>query len=565
MIRADERRHEVILLSSQAVNASEQLDRELGYGGLIHNFKNYVLRPDESKYYDDAQENARVARQKIKELRQIQFGEIQGPELPETSAMITAYTSQLAVVHAMAENGASAREIDEKVRFDDQPTLDELERRIESFTDQCWLEAEKLQSQARMLMLLNVAVAIATAILLATLSIRQHLSDLRNRVVYIRLLGESGGIWNWNRQNDEVEYAPKFRRLLGFEGDDTKSIPNTIQASRDRIHPEDLASFDEQLVQQRESKKPFSAEFRMLHHDGDYRWFRTHAHTLFNGVGTPVRTAGMIFNIEDSKQYEHDLQQSNQELQRFAFAASHDLQEPLRAIIGFSQLLQQRYAGDLDDKGQSYLKHIVDGAGRMKALIDDLLALSRVGRSELEIAPVDLNDCVQTAMQNLSHLIQETNADIQVADLDVVEGHEGLLVELFQNLINNAIKFRKPGQRAKVTIDQIREDGRLVVDVSDEGIGIDQSHHSQIFELFKRLHRREQIPGTGIGLALCKRIVDRHNGSMTLVSSLGRGASFRISLPVASTSVPSSNISSITEFEYAKSAEADRYLAGGRQ
>ncbi|ELP31046.1 PAS/PAC sensor signal transduction histidine kinase [Rhodopirellula baltica SWK14] len=559
MISADQQRQLVNENAAQAIDTTERLDREIGYGGLIHNFKNYVLRPTNSQYYENAIQNAEMALQLILELEQIDQGPIQGKPLPETRRMVEEYSGQLQVVHEMASNNASAREIDDAVRFDDAPTLNELQTVVDSLNGAYRAEAGRLERLTRMLMILNVVVGLCTAITLATLNVRQHIKNLQNQVVYIELLGQSGGIWNWNRQTDEVQYAPKFRELLGYASDDTESFPENLKASRDRIHADDIAIFAERLAHQKQTRKPFSVEFRMLDNKDRYRWFRTHAHTLFDNSGTPIRTAGTIFNIEDSKKYEHELQESNQELQRFAFAASHDLQEPLRAITGFSQLLQQRYTNSLDEKGQGYLRHIIEGVGRMKALIDDILTLSRVGQSELEFEEVNLDDCVQTALQNLSQLIRETEPEIRIGKLGTVHGHEGFLVELFQNLIGNAIKFRKPNQTAKIDIDTHTEDSRLNITVADQGIGISKTHHAQVFELFKRLHRREQIPGTGIGLALCKRIVERHHGTISLISEEGEGSTFRVSLPIEPQTDPSAQ-----EIQHVKPRETHRHPAGRR-
>ncbi|CAD78983.1 light-regulated histidine kinase 1 [Rhodopirellula baltica SH 1] len=559
MISADQRRQVVNENAARAIDTTERLEREIGYGGLIHHFKNYVLRPTESQYYEDAIQNAETALQLILELEQIDQGPIQGKPLPETRRMIAEYSRQLQIVHEMASENASAREIDAAVRFDDTPTLNELKTTVDSLGDAYRTEAGRLERLTRALMILNVILGLGTAITLATFNVRQHIKNLRNQVVYIELLGQSGGIWNWNRQTDEVQYAPKFRELLGYAGDDTESFPENVSASRDRIHAEDIAIFADRLANQKQTRKPFSVEFRMLDHEDCYRWFRTHAHTLFDNSGTPIRTAGTIFNIEDSKKYEHELQESNQELQRFAFAASHDLQEPLRAITGFSQLLQQRHTNSLDEKGQGYLRHIVEGAGRMKTLIDDILTLSRVGQSELEFAEINLDDCVQMALQNLSQLIRETEPEIRIGKLGIVHGHEGFLVELFQNLISNAIKFRKPDQTAKIDIDSHTKDSRINITVADQGIGISKTHHAQVFELFKRLHRREQIPGTGIGLALCKRIVERHHGTISLISEEGEGSTFRVSLPADTQTDPSAQ-----EIQHVKPSETHRHPAGRR-
>ncbi len=227
-----------------------------------------------------------------------------------------------------------------------------------------------------------------------------------------------------------------------------------------------------------------------------------------------------------------DLERSNAELEQFAYVASHDLQEPLRKVASFCQLLQRRYAGQLDERADQYIDFAVDGAKRMQSLISDLLAFSRVGRTEFAPEPVALDRALADAMDNLTRPIEESGATVQAGPLPTVMGERTLLVAVFQNLVGNAVKFR--GEAPPVVRVQARQDGKdWVVTCSDDGIGIEPQYAERIFALFQRLHPKETYEGTGIGLSLTRKIVEHHGGRIWLETDASRGTTFRFTLPVA--------------------------------
>jgi signal transduction histidine kinase len=227
-----------------------------------------------------------------------------------------------------------------------------------------------------------------------------------------------------------------------------------------------------------------------------------------------------------------ELARSNAELEQFAYVASHDLQEPLRKVASFTQLLAARYQGRLDDRAHQYIDFAVDGATRMQALINDLLAFSRVGRLRVENRPVDLNRTVTLAVENLAAAVEETGATITVGELPTVDGDPSLLATAFQNLIGNAIKFRRPDLAPHVAV-EVKDDGdRWQFAVVDNGIGVEPEYAERIFTIFQRLHPRDIYPGTGIGLAMVRKIIEYHGGRIWLDSSLeGPGSTFRFTLP----------------------------------
>ena len=253
--------------------------------------------------------------------------------------------------------------------------------------------------------------------------------------------------------------------------------------------------------------------------------------------------ASRIARTELAEQTE-DLRRSNAELEQFAYVASHDLQEPLRKVASFCQLLEKRYGDQLDERGAEYIGFAVDGAKRMQALINDLLTFSRVGRLGTTVTEVDLNAVLATALDNLSTAVEDADAEIVLPDqpLPTVDGDPGLLTMVWQNLVGNAIKFRRDGEVPRVVIafepGGGGEDGEWLFSVSDNGIGIAEEFAEKVFVIFQRLHVREVYTGTGIGLALCKKIVEHHGGSIRVDNSYANGTRILFTLPATPTTEP---------------------------
>jgi signal transduction histidine kinase len=233
-----------------------------------------------------------------------------------------------------------------------------------------------------------------------------------------------------------------------------------------------------------------------------------------------------------------DLRRSNAELEQFAYVASHDLQEPLRKVASFCQLLQSRYGGQLDERADQYIEFAVDGAKRMQSLINDLLAFSRVGRMQSEIAVVDGDELLRRAMANVATAIEETGADIRSEPLPELEVEVSLVVALLQNLLANAIKFRREGTAPVVRISVTDHDGMHEFAVHDDGIGIAPEYAERVFVIFQRLHTKEEYEGTGIGLAMCRKIVERHGGRIWIEPNVARGTTVRFTLPVIAPEEP---------------------------
>lgn len=245
---------------------------------------------------------------------------------------------------------------------------------------------------------------------------------------------------------------------------------------------------------------------------------------------------------EELRYYAAELERSNEELKTFTSVASHDLQEPLRVVAGFAQLIEQRYKGRLDKKADDFIHYITDGCRRMQQLISDLLTYSRVTTGENRFTRVDCNRAMETALTNLKTAIEESGAAITSDSLPVVTGEESQIVRLFQNLIGNAVKYRGDKTPAvHISVRRLEDDSPgaharaarpgWLFSVQDNGIGIEPQSFDRIFQPFERLHSHDEYPGTGLGLAICKKIVERHGGSIRVSSELGKGSTFFFTIP----------------------------------
>jgi signal transduction histidine kinase len=253
-----------------------------------------------------------------------------------------------------------------------------------------------------------------------------------------------------------------------------------------------------------------------------------------------MRIVGEVDALRDAEraliEQARELQRSNEELEQFAYVASHDLQEPLRKVASFTQMLERRYKGELDERADRYIAFAVDGAKRMQELINDLLEFSRVGRVGTTRTPVDMREIVAAAETRVAHALDEAGGEIAVAGgLPVVLGDAGLLTAVWQNLFSNALKFRGD-EPPRIRVAAVREKRYWRFSCTDDGIGVEDEYRERIFVIFQRLHTRDAYEGTGIGLAMCRKIVEHHGGRMWLDrAEAGRGAHFVFTLPADDT------------------------------
>ena len=300
------------------------------------------------------------------------------------------------------------------------------------------------------------------------------------------------------------------------------------------VHPDDRSETLNQIMRLSQGETITEYVCRILCKDGSIRWVAW--------SGGPGEEAFYIVgrDVTDRLAMEHELAQraerlqgTNAELQDFAYTASHDLSEPLRMVASFLGLLERRNGGQLDERGREYLAQATTGAVRMRHLIDDLLLYSRVANEEPRREQVDLKALVGGVLQILGPAIAEEAAVVEVGELPTLEAEPSQLAQLLQNLIGNAVKFHAPGVAPVVRVTARRTIGGCVVTVADEGIGIPEADQERIFAMFTRLHGRDEYAGTGIGLAICRRIAERHGGRIYVESEPGRGAAFHTLLPDA--------------------------------
>ena len=311
-------------------------------------------------------------------------------------------------------------------------------------------------------------------------------------------------------------------------------------------HPDDIEA-DREYVRSLLSGniQTFSLEKRLVCKDEAVRWANVTVSAMRDAKGTPQYLICVIEDISQRKlvqellqasldtqtRYAQELTRSNAELEQFSYVASHDLQAPLSTIAGYAQLLEKRCQNQLDAQGNKFIRNIVNSCGRMQALIDDLLEYSRVGRSEKPFDVIDCNLVFEDACANLQLAIRQDQASVTRGDLPRVRGDSFQLLQLFQNLIGNAIKYRS-SEAPMVRVSASRQGDSWVFSVQDNGIGIAEQYHPRIFQLFQRLHSQKQYSGTGIGLAICQRIVDRHGGRLWVESEPNRGSTFYFSIPI---------------------------------
>lgn len=262
------------------------------------------------------------------------------------------------------------------------------------------------------------------------------------------------------------------------------------------------------------------------------KWFVFYFYPFANGTSILISDITKQKEAEkELKLYSQKLEESNQELQNFAYVASHDLQEPLRMVASFTQLLEKKYSSQLDDKAKEYIRFATEGASRMRELINNLLDYSRVTTQAKPFTELNLNDIANKALQNLKVLIDDSNAAISCNRLPIIDGDETQIIRVFQNIIGNAIKYRKKDIIPQIKITCSEDKTNYIVAIEDNGIGFDTKYSGKIFKIFSRLHTKEEYEGTGIGLSICKKIVERHNGFISVESQLELGSVFKLHFP----------------------------------
>jgi PAS domain S-box-containing protein len=299
----------------------------------------------------------------------------------------------------------------------------------------------------------------------------------------------------------------------------------------DAVHPEDRAESDRIFREASARHEAFRLEYRLRRLDGVYRWAIDAAAPRFGAEGEFLGYVGSVLDITDRRLVEEELRRTNADLEQFAYSASHDLQEPLRSIKIYSELLASRHAAKLDGQALQYLEFLRSGATRMELLVRDLLAYTQAARSDKPASLIDSGESLNGALANLSEAVAESGARITWEPLPRVRVHPTQLQQVFQNLLGNAIKYRSPDRTPAVHVGVTPGEDLWRFSVADNGIGIAPEYKERIFGLFKRLHTAREYPGTGIGLAICQRIVEHYHGRIWVESEPGTGSTFFFTIP----------------------------------
>ena len=340
----------------------------------------------------------------------------------------------------------------------------------------------------------------------------------------IFMLDPEGYITSWNAGAEQIK---------GYKADEIVGQHFSTLYSQEEINrgkPE-----HELKIAKKEGR--YEEEGLRVRKDGSTFWASVLITPLYDDAGMLRGFSKITRDVSEHKRAEEnlkntlaDLERSNRELEQFAYVASHDLQEPLRMVSSYTQLLEKRYVDQLDQNAKEFISYAVDGASRMQRLIQDLLAYSRVGTKGKPLKPTDCNTVLGQARANLTRAIEESGAVVTNDELPTVMVDETQLVQVFQNLIGNAIKFHRK-ELPRIHVSGEKNGDECVISVMDNGMGIDPQYYERIFLIFERLHGKEEYPGTGVGLAICKRIVERHGGRIWVESEPGKGSTFYFTIP----------------------------------
>lgn len=360
----------------------------------------------------------------------------------------------------------------------------------------------------------------------------QDLKESRDR---LSLAVKSGnlGVWDWDIKSGTFIWDDSMYVLYDIERNEEEQDYHSFDKL---LHPEVYYEDIEEVNQTAEEvllgDGVLDISFRVSEKNGEVRHITAKGRVQFDKAGKPVRMIGVNIDMTDEIETKRELEQSNKELESFAYVASHDLQEPLRVITSYLQIIGDKYADGLEERGTYLMKRIVGASNRMKSLINDLLAYSRIDRRGSRFERTDLNELMDVVLTDSEVLINENNAKVEVGKLGSVFCDPGQMRQVFMNLLSNGIKYRKVDVNPIVKISAEPQKNNMVeITFEDNGIGIKPEFNERIFEIFQRLHTQEEYQGTGLGLAITKKIVERHKGKIKVESKFGEGAKFILALP----------------------------------
>jgi PAS domain S-box-containing protein len=359
----------------------------------------------------------------------------------------------------------------------------------------------------------------------------------------LAMQASGAGTWTWDCINDIIEADDNLPILFGLHS--KEEFPKKYADFFKLLHPDDRERVDREVKKTLENPVKYSTEYRVIWPDSSEHVIEARGLLYIDERNIQVRMSGACIDITEKDQAKKQLAQlaeelkinnqklesSNERLLEFAYVASHDLQEPLRMVSNFVQLLQKRYKNKLDKDADEFIEFAVSGTERMKALINDLLTYSRVDSQGKPLKETNMQEVLGWALANLHSALENAKTEVVFDSLPKVWGDETQLGQLLQNLIENALRYHEPTRPIKIQVGSVDQGNCWKFFVKDNGIGIDPQFHQRIFKIFQRLHAYEEHHGTGIGLAVCKRIVERHGGKIWVESNLDQGSVFYFTLP----------------------------------
>jgi hypothetical protein len=341
-------------------------------------------------------------------------------------------------------------------------------------------------------------------------------------------------IYEWDLKQN-LQWSDRIDEMLGYA---PAEFSRTLDAWMESVHPEDIDHVKASIKAHLEGRVPYIEEYRIRRKDGVYRWWTARGDTLMSPDGTPIRWIGTVTDITERKWAEESLRKrtaelefANQELEAFSYSVSHDLKAPVRAIQGFSRMLMAEHADKLDAEALRLLQVITTNTKLMHHLIDDLLALSRLGRLQIRKSVINLTVITNKVFEKLQSQAPERDLQLTLGDLPPGLGDQSLLYQVMENLLANAIKFTTSRKTAVIEVGGRTEGKENIYYVKDNGAGFDERYVDNLFRPFQRLHGGEEYEGTGVGLAIVQRIIQRHGGQVWAQGTVGEGATFYFALP----------------------------------
>jgi PAS domain S-box-containing protein len=357
------------------------------------------------------------------------------------------------------------------------------------------------------------------------------------------------GTWEWDVVADRVRQSERAANLLGLAPHEQEGGIDVLMG---RVHPDDRRQVRAAIDAAVASGGQYGSEFRVALPDGTIRWMEGRGRAETDAAGRTVRMRGTRMDVTERRTAQEalsaltadlerrvasrtaELERANRALEAFSYSVSHDLRAPIRAISGFATMLEERHAAALDPDARRLLAVVLENASRAGRLIDDLLRLSRLSRQEMVRERIDMNALVREVVENVRQAEPARDVDVVVDDLPAAHGDRALLRQALENLLANAFKFTRPRARASVRVSGVSTPGAVRYTVRDDGVGFDMKYAGKLFDVFQRLHGEREFEGTGVGLAIVARIVERHGGTVTGEGRVDEGASFAFTLPAGS-------------------------------